>query len=125
VPQYAVTRHVLETGIFYIEKVLNNKKKKEFLREHLIEKHMLSTGYNDPEELLRIGEGHYAFEFISLSNAIVRNAGLFNRSVIEAKRKGNLDSAKMAEERLLSSALIFADWLRNHPIDEEATEEDV
>lgn len=125
VPQYAVTAHVLETGHFYVEKTLNNNKKKEFLRKHLIDKHILSSGYNDPEELLRIGEGHYASEFISLSNSIVRNAGLFNRSVIEAKRTGNLDNAKMAEERLLNSALIFANWLWNHPIDEETDEEDV
>jgi hypothetical protein len=116
---------VLETGQFYIAKTLNNNKKKEFLREHLINKHLLDSGYNDPEELLRIGEGHYASEFISLSKSIVRNASLFNRSVIEAKRTGSLDNAKMAEKRLLNSALIFANWLWNHPIDGETDEEDV
>jgi len=122
VPQYAVTAQVLETGTFYMEKALNNNKKKEFLRQHLIDKHILSSGSNDPEELLRIGEGHYASEFISLSNSIVRNAGLFNRSVSEAERTRNLDNAKMAEERLLNSALIFAHWLWKHPIDEETDE---
>jgi len=125
VPQYAVTAQVLETGTFYIEKALNNNKKKELLRQHLIDKHILGSGDNDPEELLRIGEGHYASEFILLSNSIVRNAGLFNRTVIEAKSTRNLDNVNMAEERLRNSALIFAKWVWNHPIDEETDEEEV
>ena len=49
---------------------------------------------------------------------------MFNRSVSEAKRTRNLDNVNMAEEHLLNSALIFANWLWKHPIDEETDEED-
>ena len=125
VPQYAVTAHVLETGTFYIKKTLNSDKKKKFLREHLIDMHLLNNGYDDPEELLRIGEGHYASEFVSLANSIVRDASLFRRFIIETKRTRNIDGVEMAEKRLLNSALIFADWITKHPMDEEPDEEDV
>jgi hypothetical protein len=124
VPQYAVTAQLLEIGAFYIEKALSSNRKKELMRKHLIDKHMLSIGYDDPEELLRLGEGNYASEFVSLSKSIVREASLFRRSIIEAKRTRNIDEVEMAEKRLLNSALMFADWISKHPIDEEPDDEE-
>ena len=118
VPQYAITEHVLETGHFYISRMLNNPKKIQILREHLIDKHMLGSGFKDPEELLRIGEGRYSYELISMAKSIIRDLRVLARALADAKRTGNFTYAEKAHETLLKSALIFADWISKHPLDE-------
>ena len=118
VPRYAVFEHVVETGIFYTFRTLKGPKKKELLREHLIDKHMLDCGYDDPEELLRLGEGRYAAELILLAKDVTRDLNILGRVLVEAKRTRNLDMVEKAQDKLLKSAIIFADWLSKHSLDE-------
>jgi hypothetical protein len=118
VPRYAIIEHVVETGIFYTFRTLKRPKKKELLREHLIDKHMLDCGYDDPEELLRLGEGRYAFELITLARIVRRDFMMFGRAVAEAKRAKNFDIAEKVQQQLLGSCVIFADWLSKHSLDE-------
>lgn len=123
VPRYAITEHLLETGNFYIFKVLENPKKKELLREHLIDRHMLDNGYDDPEELLRIGEGRYASELILLAKDVRRDLRVLGRVLPDAKRTGNLNVAEKAQDKLLRSAIILADWLSKHSLDETSEDQ--
>jgi hypothetical protein len=119
VPRYAITEHLLEIGHFYIARILKNPKKKEVLREHLIDKHMLNSGHDDPEELLRIGEGRYASELISMAKAVSSDGIVLEQVFADAKRTSNFDNVEKAKHKLLMSALILADWLSRHPLDEE------
>ena len=123
VPRYAIAEHLLETGHFYVSSILKNRKKREILREHLIDMHMLDSGYDDPEELIRIGEGRYASEMISLAKDIVRDLRLLERVWADAKRTGSLGNVEKARKSLLRSALILADWLSTHPLEETDSEE--
>ena len=92
VPRYAVTEYLLETGHFYVSLILKNRKKREILREHLIDRHMLDNGYDDPEELLRIGEGRYASGLISLAKSVIRDFRVLERLLPDAKRTGKFDN---------------------------------
>jgi len=123
VPRYAIAEHLLETGHFYVSSILKNRKKREMLREHLIDMHMLDSGYDDPEELIRIGEGRYASEMISLAKDIVRDLRVLGRVWADAKRTGSLGDVEKARKKLLQSALILADWLSTHPLEEPDSEE--
>jgi hypothetical protein len=89
------------------------------LREHLIDKHMLDSGYDDPEELLRIGKGRCASELISMAKDVSRDRIVLGRVFTDAKRTGNFDNVEKAKNKLLMSALFLADWLSSHPLDEE------
>ena len=123
VPRYAITEHLLETGHFYVSRVLKNRKKREIIREHLIDMHMLDGGYEDPEELLRIGEGRYASGLISLAKNVVRDLRVLERLWPDAKRTGKFDNFEKARNKLLRSVLILADWLSTHPLEEPDPEE--
>jgi len=123
VPRYAITEHLLETGYFYVSKILKNRKKREVIREHLIDMHMLDSGYNDPEELLRIGEGRYASELISQAKIIIRDFRILERLWPDAKRTGKFDNFEKARNKLLMSALTLAEWLSTHPLEKLDAEE--
>ena len=90
---------------------------------HIIDMHMLDSGYDDPEELLRIGEGRYASEMISLAKDVVRNLRILERVWADVKRTGSLGNVEKARKKLLRSALILADWLSTHPLEEPDSEE--
>ena len=79
VPQYAIAEHLLEIGCFYTYKILESLKKREILREHIIDRHMLDSGYDDAEDLMRLGEGRYASELFSMAKVVVRDFGVLNR----------------------------------------------
>ena len=123
VPRYAITEHLLEIGYFYVSRVLKNRKKREIIREHLIDMHILDGGYEDPEELLRIGEGRYASGLISLANNVVRDFRVLERLLPDAKRTGKFDNFEKVRKKLLRSALTLADWLSTHPLEEPDPEE--
>ena len=123
VPRYAIIEHLLEVGIFYTFRILKSPKKKELVREHLIDKHMLDCGHDDPEELLRIGEGRYASELILLAKDVRRDLSILGRVLAEAKRTRNLDIAEEAHDKLVRSVIILADWLSRHSLDETGENE--
>jgi len=123
VPRYAIAEHLLETGHFYVSRILKNRKKREVLREHLIDKHMLDSSYDDPEELLRIGEGRYASALISLAKFVVRDFRVLEQVWADAKRTRNLNDVEKARKKLLNSALNLAYWLSTHPLEEPDKEE--
>ncbi len=122
VPRYALTEHLLETGHFYVSRILKNRKKRDILREHLIDEHMLGTGHCS-EEILRIGEGRYASEMISLGKNVVRDYRVLERVWRDAKKTGNTDNVDKARKKLVRSALFLADWLSSHPLEEPELKE--
>lgn len=126
VPQYAIAEHLLETGHFYISRIMKKRKEREILREHLIDKHILDSGDDDPEELLRIGEGNYASALISLAKVVVRDFRVLERVWADAKKNiktANLDNVERARKKFLNSALNLAYWLSKHPLEEPDKEE--
>ena len=123
VPRYAITEHLLETGYFYVFRILKNRKKREIIHEHLIDMHILDSGYDDPEELLRIGEGRYASGLISLAKIVIRDFRVLERLLPDAKRTGKFDNIEKARKILLRSALTLAEWLSTHPLEEPDPEE--
>ena len=123
VPRYAIAEHLLETGCFYAFKILESRKKREMLREHIIDIHMLDSDYDDSEEILRLGEGRYASTLLALARGVVRDFRIFERSVSEAKRKHTIDDAEKSKYQLLRSVVNLAMWLARHPLEEPDSEE--
>jgi len=123
VPQYAIAEHLLETGHFYISRILKKRGEREILRGHLIDKHILNSGDDDPEELLRIGEGRYASALISLAKVVVMDFRVLERVWADAKKTANLDDVEKAREKLQNSAFNLAYWLSKHPLEEPDKEE--
>ena len=123
VPRYAITEHILETGHFYISRILKSRRKRDILRKYIINVHMLDVG-RCPEEILRIGEGRYALEIISLAKNVIKDFNFLKRAWVDAKRSGNLENLEITRRKTMNSALIFAEWLSTHPLEESETEED-
>ncbi|MFC1979849.1 hypothetical protein ACFLVS_03175, partial [Chloroflexota bacterium] len=121
VPRYVAAEYALEVGYFYLNRTLANRKKREVLRNHLINRHLLDNGYDDPEEILRIGEGRYASELISLAKNVMRDYGTVERAMAIAKKDGNFNSIDVARKKILKSTLTLADWLHTHPLEDHDT----
>jgi hypothetical protein len=118
VPQYAIAEHVMETGCFYAFKILESRKKREVLREHIIDQHMLNSGYDDPEEIVRLGEGRYAADLLSMARVVVRDFRVLKREVSEANRRKIISGIEEHRRQLLHSVVNLAEWLASHPIEE-------
>jgi hypothetical protein len=124
VPQYAIVEHLLEVGAFYAFQILKSRQKREMLRNHLIDRHMLESGYQDPEDLIRLGEGRYASELLQLAKIVIQDTRVLQRAVTNIKRTGgNLNYAEERYQKLFKSALKLADWLTTHPLDEPEHDE--
>ncbi len=76
-------------GYFYVDKTQKSPKIRELVRSHLIDKHLLDSNYFDPEEILRLGEGHYASELFVMSRKIIKQSRDLQREFYEADRTGN------------------------------------
>lgn len=124
VSRYALVEHLLQVGCFYAEKTLKSRKIGDIVRTHLIDKHLLDNSYSDPEEILRLGEGRYASELLVMSKKIVKQYRDLQRAFFHAKRTGNIDACELARKQLFNSAVILADWLSSHSLDEIEDEED-
>lgn len=126
VSRYALVEHLLQVGCFYANKTLKNrnKNKREVLRTHLIDRHLLDSSYYDPEEILRLGEGRYASELLLLSKNLIKQFRNLDRLLSEAKRTGNFQAFYAARTKIIEPALVLADWLSSHPLDEIEDEED-
>ena len=55
VPCYVLTEHMLQVGCYYILQALNDSEKRQELKKHLIEVHLLGTELRDDEDILRLG----------------------------------------------------------------------
>lgn len=118
VARYAVIEHALEIGCFYLDRILKSRSKHELVREHLIDCHLLANGFDDPEEIMRIGEGFYSSELISFQTKVTKSVVAFNLAVSIAERTHNFDAADRARDRLIKSVLAFANWLYKHPLED-------
>jgi hypothetical protein len=120
VPRYAIGQHALDVGTFYLDRALNDEKKKELIREHLIDSHMLDSGQQDGEVILRICESGYGSQLILLSKGVMKRLRALRSAIPEAKRTLDFRKYDYYREELLKSALQLAYWIENHPLDETA-----
>lgn len=117
-PRYVIVEHALDVACFYLTRTLKNPSKREAVRRHLIKDHLLDSGMDDDEVILRIGEGRYASELLSLAKSVTRNFRSLQNAIAIAKRTGNTADFKRSEKRLEKSVLTLAFWLESHPLDE-------
>ena len=118
VPQYGVVEHALQMGYFYLARVLRSDEKRKIIRSHLVNEHVLASNSKDNEEILRMGEGRYASELISLVKDVVSKARLAQRAMANARKTGNYRRFDIAKDPIFKSVLRLADWLCEHPLDE-------
>ena len=53
-----------------------------------------------------------------MSRMMIRDLRMFEQAISHARRTNNPDVAEKARDKLLKSAVIFADWLSKHHLDE-------
>ena len=119
VARYAISEHALEIGVFYIEKVLKNPDRRKLIRDHLINQHVLDSGYDGGEKILRAGELRYSTELLRLASDVISCCRQARYALAQMKRSGNFDSMDEYKQKIYKSSLKLADWLTNHPLDEE------
>lgn len=122
-PRYVIVEHGLQVAYFYLDKILRNPGKRETVHRHLINDHLLDSGFDDTEEILRIGEGRYSSKLLSLAKGVIRECNSLRAAMVIAKKTGKTGEFDVARKDLLKSAVTLADWLRTHPLDEPDRED--
>ena len=117
-PRYVIVEHALDVACFYLTKILKNPRKREAIRRHLVNDHLLDSGWDDNEVILRIGEGRYASELISLARSVTSNFRSLQKAIVIAKRTGDTTPFRNCDKRLQRAVLTLAFWLESHPLDE-------
>lgn len=90
VPRFVVTEHVLQTGMCYIFKAAGDQKKWQAIRDHLVNDHLLNSGADDSEEILRIGEPVYPGKLLVHLKHILRVIRVYEDALNVAKGGGDL-----------------------------------
>lgn len=118
VPRDVVGEHVLETGCYYLTRVMENEEKTKMLRQHLINVHLIDSGIDDSEIILRIGEGGNISKLLVQVEPVLRSWRAFKQALAITEKTGNLTFLKKYERQLLQSAVGLALWVEKNNLDE-------
>ena len=117
-PRDIVGEHVIEVGCYYLTRAIESEKKTDVLRQHLINVHMVDSGVDDSETILRIGESGNISQLVSKAELVNKSWGKLQRAIAITERTGNLEYLKRCEKELLRAAIDLAIYLKTHHIDE-------
>lgn len=84
---------------------------------------MLDSGYDDAEDLMRLGEGRYASELLLMAKVVVRDFRVLKRALSEAKRTQDFNGVEISRDQLFKSVVILAEWLASHSLEEPDLDE--
>ena len=56
VPQYVACEHILQVGSYHLLRDLNDPKKREELKEHLVKVHLLGDELKEDKDILVLGQ---------------------------------------------------------------------
>jgi len=118
VPRDIVAEHVLEKGIFYTERILDNENAYNILRRHLIDNHQLSNKIIDNESILRMGEAGNISKLLDHVELVLQSWHAYQRVVLTAQRTGNISHIERYEKQLRVAVVGLAMWLDQNPVDE-------
>lgn len=118
VPRDILGEHVLETGCYYITRVVESEQKTDMLRKHLINVHLLDNGVDDSEAILRIGEGGNITQLFIQAEPVSRSWKKLQHAMALTKKTGNIDYFNKCEKELLRAAVGLARYIEKHDLDE-------
>lgn len=120
VPRYAVGEHAIEIGCYYLVRAMRSPAKREALRQHLIDGHLLGSGVDQDDSMLMIGEQNLNWLLVDPAKHVLRSLAAFNHALSIAKRTGNVDPLDRCQRELVRSVLRFAWWIEKQGRDESA-----
>ena len=123
VPRDVLGERVLETGCYYLTRAMENEEKTNMLRQHLINVHLIDSGVDDSEVILRIGEGGDISKLLVQVEPVLRSWRAFQHALVITKKTGNIAYLEKCEKQLLRSAVGLALWIEEHHLDESGNGE--
>ena len=121
VPRYCLIEHLLETGYYYLTRAMQSEVKTKMLRYHLINVHLIDSGIDDSEAILRIGEGGNISQLLFQARPVLRSWGNYKHAIMRAKKTRDtrdITYFEKCERKLMESVVAFALWLEHHHLDE-------
>jgi len=122
-PRDIIGEHVLETGCYYLTRAMENEEKTKILHQHLINVHLIDSGQDDSEVILRIGEGGSISKLLVQVEPVLRSWRNFQHALFITKKTGNFAYLEKCEKQLLRSAVGLALWIEEHHLDESGNGE--
>lgn len=124
VPKFAVTEHVLQTGLYYILKAIKDDKIRLALEKHLINRHLLEIRGNDEEALIKMAEGDRAWQLVGFAKRVIKSFRDLEYALKVAKRTRDDSLYKQKRNQLDISILEMADWVVKHGLESLGDESD-
>ena len=118
VPRDVLGEHLLETGCYYLTRAMESEEKTNMLRQHLINVHLIDSGVDDSEVILRIGEGGDISKLLVQVEPVLRSWRAFQHALVITKKTRNIAYLEKCERQLLMSVVGFALWVEKHHLDE-------
>ena len=122
VPRNILGEHVLEVGCYYLTRTLESEHNTKILQRHLINLHLLDSGVDDSEAILRMGEGGIISQLLFRIEPIITNCRAIQQSMVIAKKTGDFKNYDKYKKELLRSAVGLAQWMEEHRPDELTNE---
>ncbi|MFC1939287.1 hypothetical protein ACFLXO_01210 [Chloroflexota bacterium] len=123
VPRDVLGEHALEVGCYYLTRAMENEEKTGMLRQHLINAHLIDSGVDDSEAILRMGEGGNISKLLVQVSPVLRNWRAIQHAMVVARKTGNFAYLEKCKKQLLRSVVGLALWLEKHHLDEPGSGE--
>ena len=98
VPRDVLGEHILEVGCYYLTRAMENEEKTKMLRQHLINVHLIDSGVDDSEVILRIGEGGNISKLLVQVGPVLRSWRAFQHAMVIARKTGNFAYLEKCEK---------------------------
>lgn len=124
VPKFAVTEHLLQTGLYYVLRATKDDEIRLALEKHLINRHLLEIRGNDEEALIKRAEGDRAWQLIGFAKRVIKNFRELELAMKIAKRTHDDTLYRQKRQQLDISILEMADWVVKHGLESLGDESD-
>ncbi len=123
-PRYVVVEHLLQVGLYYLVRTMEDPGQWEVLHQHLIDKHLLGGEVPDSEDILRLGESNYMREFLVHVRGIVANIKALERALQSSDGiifgRDEIDKCKKELNKSIAKLIV---WLKIFNLEEEVQRE--
>ena len=102
-------------------RAMQSEDKTKMLRHHLIHVHLIDSGIDDSEAILRIGEGSNISQLLVQVRPVLGSWQAYKHSIMRAKKTRNtrdITYFQKCERKLMESVIGFSLWIEQHHLDE-------
>jgi len=115
-PQYAVTEHIAQIGIYQLKRIAADETKVQVLREHLSRDHVTAPRLGNEESLVKLGEAEIKTLLLErYTERLISAYRMLESAVRVSRRTGDFEPVKTLRTKFAGVAMDLVKYLIGDP----------